>query len=243
MGRRIRKKSNRKASTTAASGLRVAAYCRVSKNTNEQEDSLELQVSYYTNLIYSHFDWINAGVFADKGSGRNTKNRPAFLELMKLCRKKKVDLILVKSISRFGRNTLDALIAMRELEGLGIDIVFELEKLRLQDEGVRIMIEIMSALAQAESESRSKDIKWGIQRSYENPDCKLSHFTCFGYDHDDHGQLVINKPEAKIVKLIFKLRVEGNSLRKISAELERRRILSPTGNAKWSANTLAAKPL
>ena len=146
---------------------------------------------------------------------------------------------LLKSISRFGRNTLDALRAMREVQSLGIDIWFEAENLRLQNEGVRLMLEIYSAMAQAESESRSQDIKWGLQRSFENPYSKLSHFVCYGYVQDKDGHLVIDEEEAKTVRLIFRLRAKGYSLRKISSELERRKILSPTKNPKWSAETLA----
>jgi DNA invertase Pin-like site-specific DNA recombinase len=238
MGKRIRKKSDYGILTSESTQLRVAAYCRVSKNACEQEESLELQIEHYTNLISNQPDWICAGIYADKGSGRNTKNRPAFIELMKQCRKK-IDLILVKSISRFARNTLDALKAMRELQSMGIDIWFEAENLRLQEKGVRIVVEIYCALAQAESESRSQDIKWGLQRSYQDVDSKTSHFVCYGYRQDKDGHLVINEEESKTVRLIFRLRAKGFSLRKISSELERRKVLSPTGKSRWSAETLA----
>jgi DNA invertase Pin-like site-specific DNA recombinase len=113
--------------------LRVAAYCRVSSDSDEQESSLESQIAYYTDRVERHTGWICAGVFSDTGSGRNTKKRPEFKKLMELCRKRKVDLILTKSVSRFGRNTLDAIKAMRKLQSLGIDVWFEVEGLRLLD--------------------------------------------------------------------------------------------------------------
>ena len=107
--------------------LRVAAYCRVSTGTEEQEHSLESQIQYYTDKINIRPDWVCAGIFADTASGLSTKARPEFLKLMQLCRKKKVDLIITKSISRFGRNTLDSLKAVRRLQLLDI-VLTELYK-------------------------------------------------------------------------------------------------------------------
>ena len=161
MRKRTRKKSDHGTSTSKPSQLRVAAYCRVSKNAYEQEESLELQSTYYSTLIENRPDWICAGIFIDKGSGTNTKKRSAFIELMKSCRAMKIDMVLVKSIGRFGRNTLEMLIAIRELQGLGIDIWFEKENLHSNKEGVQFMLDIYCALAQAEIESKSQDIKWG----------------------------------------------------------------------------------
>ena len=224
--------------SSRSSPLRVAAYCRVSTGTEEQEHSLESQIQYYTDKIYSRRDWVCVGVFADTASGLNTKDRPEFLKLMQLCRKKKVDLIITKSVSRFGRNTLDSLKAVRRLQLLDIDVWFETEGLRSLDGNTQPIMEILTAFAQRESESKSKDIKWGIQQSYKNADSKTSHFTCYGYTHDKNGYLIINEEEAEVVRLIFKLRVDGYSLRKIVAELEQRKISSPTGRAKWSAATL-----
>lgn len=221
-----------------SSPLRVAAYCRVSTDAEEQENSLESQMQYYADMIDSRPDWISAGIFSDTGSGRNTKHRPNFVRLMELCRKKKVDLILTKSGSRFGRNTIDSLKAVRKLQALGINIWFEAEGLHTLDQNSQFIMEIFTAIAQSESESKSKDIKWGLQRSYRDIDSKTSHFTCYGYTHDEQGHLVVNESEAETVRLIFRLRIDGHSLRKISAELEQRNIHSPTGKSKWSAATL-----
>ena len=233
-----RKTSNRITPSTASVKLRVAAYCRVSTDTDEQDGSLESQEGYYINLISERSDWICAGIFSDKGSGCNIKHRPAFVELMQSCQKKKIDLILTKSISRLGRNTLEIIKTMRILQALDIDVWFDIEGMRLLDRRNQETLEILGAVAQAESKSKSIDIRWGIQRSFQNIDSKISHFTCYGYKHDANGHLFINEAEAKVVLLIFNLRAERYSLRKISAELMQRKIPSPTGNTRWSAATL-----
>ena len=122
--------------------LRVAAYCRVSTEHEKQSSSLEMQERYYTKLIEQTPNWINAGIFSEKVSGLEVKKRQEFQKLLRCCRKGKIDLILTKSISRFGRNTLDSLQALQELQVLGIDVYFEKEKRRIHvhtTEGVGCM--------------------------------------------------------------------------------------------------------
>ena len=109
--------------------LRVAAYCRVSTEQEEQDSSIELQEMYYRRLIEENPNWTNAGIFSERASGLNLKERPVFIKMMRKCRKRQIDLILTKSMSRFGRNTLDMLKALRELRGLGVDVYFERENL------------------------------------------------------------------------------------------------------------------
>ena len=111
--------------------LRVAAYCRVSTELEEQTSSIELQEQYYTQLISGNPNWENAGIFSERATGLNLKERTEFHRMISKCRKKKVDLILTKSISRFGRNTLDMLQSLQELRSLGVDVYFEQENMRL----------------------------------------------------------------------------------------------------------------
>ena len=158
---------------------------------------------------------------------------------MMLCRRGTIDLIVTKSVSRFGRNTLDTLQTLQELRLLNIDVWFEIENIHLLSESRRFPLEMFAAFAQAESESRSENIRWGLLRAFQNPDSKTSHFLCYGYEHDCNGHLVINEGEAEIVRKIFRWRADGMSLRKISGTLESRSVPSPTGKPKWSAETLS----
>ena len=130
---------------------RVAAYCRVSTEADEQANSYEAQITHYTEEIEKHPDWINAGIFADKGiSGTTAKKRPEFLKMIKKCKQGKIDLILVKSISRFSRNTVDCLDYIRELKDLGIGVIFEKENINTLTETSEAMITMMGYFAQAE---------------------------------------------------------------------------------------------
>ena len=159
--------------------------------------------------------------------------------MMTLCRSGKTDLIITKSVSRFGRNTLAMLQALQELRLLNIDVWFEIESIHLLSEARRLPLEILAAFAQGESESRSENIRWGLLRAFQNPDSKTSHFVCYGYEHDSAGYLVIKESEAEVVRQIFRWRANGMSLRKISAELESKGIPSPTGKPRWGAETLS----
>jgi DNA invertase Pin-like site-specific DNA recombinase len=142
--------------------FRIAAYCRVSSPSEEQASSLETQVQYYTAKIADFPFGKNAGVFAETATGRNTKQRSAFRKLMTKCRAGKADLILTKSISRFGRNSLETIRALRELRSRSVDVCFEQENIHLLDPTAQHVIEIYCALAQNESENKSHDIRWGI---------------------------------------------------------------------------------
>ena len=135
--------------------LRVAAYCRVSKSQDEQYNSLQAQVDYYMKLIQSRCDWEFAGIYADRASGRCNREMPHFQNMMSACRERLIDLILVKSVSRFGRNTLEMLQAFNNLRDNGIDVYFDVEKLSLKDPKSMLMLTIFAALAQEESETRS----------------------------------------------------------------------------------------
>jgi site-specific DNA recombinase len=218
--------------------LRVAAYCRVSTKHDEQQSSLTMQKVYYEAYIHRHQNWLFAGIYADQGTGRNIIKRIEFQQMMSECRKGKIDLILTKSITRFGRNTVDVLNCFRELKQLGIDVYFEVEKQYLSNPKSELLMTILTAVSQEESLQKSQNIRWGIKRSFENENSKYGNRICFGYRHDQNGKLIIDDVQAEIVKRIYCLRLNGFSLRQISRELVNRGIKSPRGFMFWGTETI-----
>ncbi len=218
--------------------LQVAAYCRVSTAYEEQQTSLDSQIQYYTDYINNHEGWVLAGIYSEQGSGTRFDNRTAFNRMMKDCRARKIDYIITKSISRFGRNTLPFLRSFNELLGLGITIYFEMERLDSSDWRMRKIIAAAAAVAQSESESKSANIKWGIQRSFEKGHVKLNHTNFLGYTKDANGKLVIVEEEAKIVRFIYDLYLKGYGCRKIKSYLEKNDIKTATGKSEWSTSTI-----
>ena len=214
--------------------LRVAAYCRVSTEQEEQTSSIELQKRYYTQLILGNPNWENVGIFSERATGLNLKER-----MIRKCRKKKVDLIFTKSISRFGRNTLDMLQSLQELRSLGVDVYFEQENMRLSGQQIQALLAAYFAFAQAESEKMSRNIKWGIKRGFENGTSGYAEFVCFGYKRGNNGRLAIDEADAIIVRQIFTMRANGSSLGSIAGWLFERQILSPTGKSQWSRETIS----
>ena len=145
--------------------LRVAAYCRVSTELEEQQNSYQVQIAYYTDLINKKKEWTLAGIFADEGiSDTQTKKRTEFNRMIRMCRNKKIDLVITKSISRFARNTVDCLEYVRQLKDLGIGVIFEKENLNTLTMTSEFMIALYGSFAQAESESISKNVSWGKQK-------------------------------------------------------------------------------
>ena len=217
--------------------LRVAAYCRVSTLHEEQDSSIELQIMHYENEIDRNPGWISAGIFFDRASG--LKKQTQFDALIKKCRAGKIDLVLTKSISRFGRNTLSALRTLQKLDTLGVDVYFEKENLWLHQKEMQMMITMFLAFAQAESESMSRNIKWGIRKGFQNGKSGYAGFTCYGYDNDGPGNLRINEAEAEIVRHIFLMRASGKSLGFISNWLFSNAVPSPTGRERWSRESIS----
>lgn len=219
--------------------LHVAAYCRVSTDQEEQDSSIELQELRYRRMIEENPNWENAGVFSERATGLNLQDRSAFRTMIRHCRKGKIDLILTKSTSRFGRNTLDMLRVLEELRELNVDVFFEKENLWLHERDLQIMLTAYCAFAQAESEDMSRDIKWGIKRSFQSGKSGYADFVCFGYKRGDDGKLAIDEPDAKIVRTIFEMRADGCSLGAISDWLHENKIPSPTGKDRWSRETIS----
>lgn len=220
------------------SSLKVAAYCRVSSESDEQLMSLESQIRYYTRTIQENPEWEFAGVYAERVTGTDFKKRDEFNRMIKDAKAGEIDLILTKSISRFGRNTVPFLQSFYELSQKGVVVRFEIEDIRTDDPDVAMVLSILAAIAQAESESRSKDIKWGIRRNYEKGKVQLNHSQFLGYTKDTDGNLVIVEEEAEIVRLIFDLYLKGNGCRKIKKYLEEHGIKTVTGKDTWSTATI-----
>ncbi len=218
--------------------LRVAAYCRVSTNHEEQESSLETQFSYYGRLIAGHDGWQLVKIYAERASGTQMKKRPEFMKMIKACRQGKIDLILTKSISRFGRNTLDTLKVLYELFNLDVKVYFEKENLNNFDKEMRTTMGIYAGFAQEESKSMSDNIKWGIREKMREGKVCLNCTRFLGYTKDKNGKLVVVESEAVIVRKIFELYLNGFGVRKIKKYLEENGIKTVTGKGAWSTSTI-----
>lgn len=189
-----RKKKNSDEKEEHRHKLRVAAYCRVSTESEEQAGSFETQVTHYTNYIQKNPDWVLVDIYADEGiTGTNTKNRREFNRMIEECHAGNIDLIITKSISRFARNTLDCLTYIRELKVKNVAVYFEKENINTLDSKGEVLITIMASLAQQESESISKNIKLGLQYRYRQGQVKFNTKHFLGYDTDSEGKLMINQ--------------------------------------------------
>ena len=214
--------------------LRVAAYCRVSTDTEEQATSYEAQIAHYTEYIQKNPEWEFAGVYADDGiSGTNTKKRSEFNRMIEDCEAGNIDMIITKSISRFARNTLDCLKYIRQLKEKNIPVFFEKESINTMDAKGEVLITIMASLAQQESQSLSQNVKLGLQFRYQNGQVQINHNHFLGYTKDENGNLIIDPEQAEVVKRIYREYLEGYSMDKIAKGLEADGILTGAGKTKW----------
>ena len=219
--------------------LRVAAYCCVSTDSEDQAGSYEVQVEHYTQFIQKNPEWELAGIFADDGiSGCNTKKRSEFIRMIEECMAGRIDMIIMKSIGRFARNTLDCLKYIRELKEKNIPVFFEKENINTMDSKGEVLLTIMASLAQQESQSLSQNIKLGLQYRYQNGEVQVNHNRFLGYTKDEDGHLIIEPTEAEVVKRIYREYLEGRSLLQIGRGLEADGILTAAGKAKWRPETL-----
>lgn len=219
--------------------LRVAAYCRVSTDSDEQATSSEAQVEHYTEFIQKNPEWEFAGIYADDGiSGTNTKNRDEFNRMIEDCEAGTTDMIITKSISRFARNTLDCLKYIRQLKDKNIPVFFEKEAINTMDAKGEVLITIMTSLAQQESQSLSQNVKLGLQFRYQNGQVQVNHNHFLGYTKDEEGNLVIDPEQAEVVKRIYREYLEGYSMDKIAKGLEADGILTGAGKTKWWTSTI-----
>lgn len=220
-----------------AARKRVAAYARVSMETDRLLHSLSAQISYYSEFIQSNPEWIYAGVYADTAvSGTGTAKRTEFNRLIEDCEKGMVDIVLVKSISRFARNTVDLLNTVRHLRDIGVDIWFEEEHIHSMDKEGELMLTLLASFAQEESRSISENAKWGIRKGYEKGEFRCS--LLYGYRFKNHC-ITICENEAEIVRRIFKMFLDGDSCYLISKKLNEEEIPSYRGK-KWSTFAILA---
>lgn len=216
--------------------LRVAAYCRVSTDSDEQLESLENQQTHYENYIAVHDDWELAGIYLDEGiTGTKKDKRPALIRLIADCENHLIDYVITKSLSRFSRNTTDCLELVRKLQALNIPILFERENLNTGSMEDELILAILSSMAEGESASTSENSKWSIQKRFRNGTFKLS-YPPYGYDWNGE-EMVINPEQAEIVKGIFADYLSGTGVYTIAQRLNEQNIPSRK-NSKWHASTV-----
>ena len=219
--------------------LKVAAYCRVSTDEEEQLSSYEAQQTYYTDKIMNNPEWTMAGLFADQGiTGTCARKRPEFLRMIRQCRKKKIDIVLTKSISRFARNTVDCLHYIRALRELGIAVIFEKEGINTLESDSEMLITILGAFAQAESESISGNIAWGIRQAMREGRVSYQYSRWYAYQKGADGRPEIIPEQAEVVRRIYDQYIAGASLRQIKDYLEAGGILNVEGAAEWTISSI-----
>ena len=217
---------------------RVGIYCRVSTNSTEQLQSLVAQVSHLTKLTATIPQWLLSDVYMDIATSKTGSSRKEFNRMLEDCRSHKLEIVITKDVSRFGRDTVEVLDAFNQLKALNVRVIFEGNSLDTANTDSDLMVAVMESIAQAENESRSENIRWGIKQRAAQGTSKFYDRKCYGFKHDKDGHLVIDEENAKNVKLIFNLYLSGQSVVGIIKELEKRKILSPTGKAKWCKSTI-----
>lgn len=219
--------------------LRVAAYCRVSTQMEEQLNSYEVQKNYYTEKINSEPKWKLVGIFADKGiTGTSALKRDEFQKMIRMCKRKQIDMIITKSISRFSRNTVDCLNYVRMLRQLDVDVFFEEQGIHSKDAGAEFYITIYGSIAQSESENISANVRWGIQQRAKEGKVHFAYSRFLGYKEGPDGKPMIDEEQADTVKFIFNEYLLGSSLADIAKSLTAKGIKTPTGKSGWNGSTV-----
>lgn len=215
--------------------MRVAAYCRVSTDSEEQLNSYEAQKNYYTQKIQDSPDWEMAGIYADEGiTGTSLKKRTEFKKMITACKRGHIDLIITKSLSRFARNTVDCLETVRLLKANGIGVYFEKENINTLTESSEFLITLFSGFAQAESESLSKNVTWGKAKSAEAGKVTFQYKKMLGYRKGADGQPEIVPEEAEVIKRIYHRYLDGCTLGQIKRELDEDNVPTAQGVDSWS---------
>ena len=225
--------------TKKAYRRRVAAYARVSTDSEEQQTSYEAQVDYYTQYIRSKPEWEFVGVYTDEGiSATNTKKRDGFNRMIQDALDGKIDLILTKSVSRFARNTVDSLTTVRRLKDAGVEVYFEKENIWTLDSKGELLITIMSSLAQEESRSISENVTWGQRKRFADGKVTMPYRSFLGYRKGADGNPEIVPEEAAIVQRIYAMFMQGKTTSAIAKILTAEGIPTPGGKAKWAVSTV-----
>ncbi|MGN0477040.1 MAG: recombinase family protein [Ruminococcus sp.] len=216
----------------------VVIYARVSSNSMEQLDSLKAQISGLTKFVSGQRNWKLVDIHIDIASSKKGSARPAFHKMIEECKAGLTDIVVVKNISRLGRDTVEVLDAINTLRESQVRIIFKQEELDTLTVGSSLLISTIEACTQAENESRSANIKWGIKQRASNGSLGFYRRKCYGYDKGENGDLVINEEQAAIVRLIFDLYLGGKSILGIVKELKERDIKSPTGKDNWPKRSI-----
>ena len=219
--------------------LRVAAYCRVSTDDEEQLTSYEAQKNYYTDKIMTNREWTMAGIFADEGiTGTSARKRPEFLRMIRQCKQGKIDIVLTKSISRFARNTVDCLNYVRALKELGIAVIFEKENMNTLEIDSEILITMLGAFAQSESESISANVRWGKRQAMKEGKAIINYKHLYGYRKGADGRPEIIPEQAGVVRKIYDLFLSGTPIRGILEHLNANNIPNVSGESQWAKNAV-----
>ena len=218
---------------------RVAAYCRVSTDSEEQLTSYNTQKKVYTEMILANKEWCLAGIYADEGiSGTQVKHRDEFNRMIKDCLNGKIDYIITKSVSRFARNTVECLEYVRMLKARGIGIIFEEQNIDTLKTDSELYLVIYAGFAQSESESMSKNITWAIRKNFEEGKVQYNYNKLVGYRKGADGQPEIVPEEADIIRSIFTMFIAGLTLREIRDKLLENGVETKCGKQKWSVSTI-----
>lgn len=230
---------NRTTGEVIKGNLRVCAYARVSTEKEEQLNSYNSQLKYYEEKIKSNKDWQYVGIYADEGiTGTLDYKRDGFMNMMKDATNNKFDMIITKSISRFGRNTVDTLKYVRLLKEKGIAIYFEEENINTLEIAGEVMLTVLSAMAQQESENISSHVKLGLQMKQKRGEL-IGYNGCLGYVYDkDTKEITVNYDEAEIVRYIFDRYCQGVGCTTIAKELTNMKYKTPKGKKKWHESTI-----
>ena len=231
--------ANLEAISSSKRQLRVAAYCRVSTDDEEQLTSYEAQKNYYTDKIMTNKEWTMAGIFADEGiTGTSARKRPEFLRMIRQCKQGKIDIVLTKSISRFARNTVDCLNYVRALKELGIAVIFEKENMNTLEIDSEILITMLGAFAQSESESISANVRWGKRQAMKEGKAIINYKHLYGYRKGADGRPEIIPEQAGVVRKIYDLFLCGTPIRGILEYLNANSIPNISGGSQWAKNTV-----
>lgn len=218
---------------------RVAGYARVSTDSKEQLSSYEAQVDYYTKYIRSNPDWEFVDVYTDEGiSAVSTRGREGFNRMIEDALAGRIDLIVTKSVSRFARNTVDSLTAVRKLKEHGTEVYFEKEGIYTFDSKGELLITIMSSLAQEESRSISENVTWGHRKRFADGKVTLPYSSFLGYRKGPDGLPEIVPEEAETVREIYRLFIQGKTVNWIANHLTAKGIPTPRGKSKWQTSTI-----
>ena len=218
--------------------LRVAAYCRVSTDSDDQLESYKAQVAHYSEEIAKNPRWRFVDIYADEGiTGTQDKKRKDFMRMIRDCNKGKIDLILTKSVARFARNTVDSLKYVRQLKALGVGVFFEEQNLDSLKTDSEMLIGFHSVMAQAESENISANVRWGIRQRMKSGTFAF-RYNILGYRKGADGQPEIVPEEAEIIKKIYELFLFGYSIDQIKEYLESNEIKTQKGKSVWEKHAI-----